>query len=87
MEAGEERKYAVKSVLKFCIFPFDSSAATLPTTIRCVEENNNIDPRISRFMLPLGAAVNMDGSALYGAVITIFVAQLNDIPLSLREQT
>ncbi|KAJ7390283.1 Excitatory amino acid transporter 2 [Desmophyllum pertusum] len=63
-------------------FGISSSAATLPTTIRCVEENNNIDPRISRFMLPLGATVNMDGSALYGAVTTIFVAQLNDIPLS-----
>ncbi|KAL9964503.1 hypothetical protein ACROYT_G028154 [Oculina patagonica] len=63
-------------------FGISSSAATLPTTIRCVEENNNVDPRISRFMLPLGATVNMDGSALYRAVTTIFVAQLNGITLS-----
>ena len=47
--------------------PFFSnfSAATLPTTNRCVEENNNVGPLICRFMLPLGATVNMDGSALY----------------------
>ncbi|CAH3119759.1 unnamed protein product [Pocillopora meandrina] len=57
-------------------------AATLPTTMRCVEENNGIDPRISRFMLPLGATINMDGSALNRPVLLIFVAQLNDIDLS-----
>jgi len=67
-------------VLFHIIFFF--SAATLPTTIRCVEENNNIDPRISRFMLPLGATLNMDGLAIDRVVIAIFVAQLNDISLS-----
>ncbi|KAL9964502.1 hypothetical protein ACROYT_G028153 [Oculina patagonica] len=63
-------------------FGIASSAATLPTTIRCVEENNGVDSRISRFMLPLGATVNMDGSALNRPVVIIFVAQLNDIDLS-----
>ncbi|KAJ7390284.1 Excitatory amino acid transporter 2 [Desmophyllum pertusum] len=63
-------------------FGIASSAATLPTTIRCVEENNNVDPRISRFMLPLGATLNMDGLAIARVVVTIFVAQLNDIYLS-----
>lgn len=63
-------------------FGIASSAATLPTTIRCVEENNGIDSRISRFMLPLGATLNMDGLALSRVVVTIFVAQLNDISLS-----
>ena len=64
--------------------PFFSnfSAATLPTTNRCVEENNNVGPLICRFMLPLGATVNMDDSALYRDVTTIFVAQLKDITLS-----
>jgi len=62
-------------------FGIASSAATLPTTIRCVEENNNIDGRISRFMLPLGATLNMDGLAVSRVVVTIFVAQLNDIDL------
>ena len=53
---------------------FNCSAATLPTTNRCVEENNNVGPLICRFMLPLGATVNMDDSALYRDVTTIFVA-------------
>ena len=59
-----------------------NSAATLPTTIRCIEENNNVDPRISKFVLPLGATVNMDGTALFEAVAAIFIAQLNNSELS-----
>lgn len=61
---------------------FSFSAATLPTTIRCLEENNKVDPRISKFVLPLGATVNMDGAALYEAIAAIFIAQLNDYDLS-----
>ncbi|VDM27316.1 unnamed protein product [Toxocara canis] len=53
-----------------------SSAATLPVTIQCCEQNLNIDKRISRFVLPVGATVNMNGAALYEAVSAIFVAQL-----------
>lgn len=64
-----------------CLF-FSFSAATLPTTIRCLEENNKVDPRISKFVLPLGATVNMDGAALYEAIAAIFIAQLNDYDLS-----
>lgn len=61
---------------------FCNSAATLPTTIRCIEENNKVDPRVSKFVLPLGATVNMDGTALYEAVAAIFIAQLNNYDLS-----
>jgi len=56
-----------------------SSAATLPVTFRCLEENNHIDKRVTRFVLPVGATVNMDGTALYEAVAAIFIAQMNDI--------
>lgn len=63
-------------------FGTDSSSATLPTTIRCLEEKNSIDRRISRFVLPLGATVNMDGTALYEGVSAIWIAQLNRIPLA-----
>lgn len=59
-----------------------SSSATLPVTYRCVEEKNHIDPRVSRFVLPLGATVNMDGTALYEAVAAIYIAQLNGIHLN-----
>ncbi|KAJ7328121.1 Excitatory amino acid transporter 2 [Desmophyllum pertusum] len=59
----------------------DSSAATLPTTIKCVEEYNKVDKRISRFVLPLGATVNMDGTALYEGVCALWVAQLHGVSL------
>ena len=57
------------------------SAATLPTTIKCIEEYNGVDRRISRFVLPLGATVNMDGTALYEGVCALWIAQLHDITL------
>ncbi|XP_035215700.1 excitatory amino acid transporter-like [Stegodyphus dumicola] len=59
-----------------------SSAATLPVTFKCLEENNNIDCRVTRFVLPVGATVNMDGTALYEAVAALFIAQMNGITLS-----
>lgn len=61
---------------------FVNSAATLPITFRCLEENLGIDKRVTRFVLPVGATVNMDGTALYEAVAAIFIAQMNNIYLS-----
>ncbi|XP_043552624.1 neutral amino acid transporter A [Chiloscyllium plagiosum] len=58
-----------------------SSSATLPSMIKCVEENNGIDKRISRFVLPIGATVNMDGAALFQSIAAVFIANLNDITL------
>nr|AKN21392.1 slc1a-2 [Schmidtea mediterranea] len=54
-----------------------SSAATLPITFRCLEEKIGIDKRVTRFVLPIGATINMDGTALYEAVASIFIAQIN----------
>uniref|UniRef100_A0AAY4DY39 Amino acid transporter n=1 Tax=Denticeps clupeoides TaxID=299321 RepID=A0AAY4DY39_9TELE len=62
-----------------------SSSATLPVTFRCAEENNRIDKRITRFVLPVGATINMDGTALYEAVAAIFIAQLNDFALDVGQ--
>ncbi|OAF70993.1 hypothetical protein A3Q56_01256 [Intoshia linei] len=73
-----------KNMLQAIVTAFGtaSSAATLPVTFKCLEEKNHIDPRVTRFVLPIGATVNMDGTALYEASAAIFIAQLNNIQLS-----
>ncbi|XP_041453204.1 excitatory amino acid transporter 2-like [Lytechinus variegatus] len=58
-------------------FATASSSATLPVTFRCLEDNLKVDKRVTRFVLPIGATVNMDGTALYEAVATIFIGQMN----------
>lgn len=64
-------------------FGTDSSSATLPLTIKCIEEKNGIDQRVSRFVLPIGATINMDGTALYEAVAGIFIAQIRGVALDI----
>ena len=54
----------------------------MPITFRCMEKNK-VDPRISKFVLPIGATVNMDGTALFVTVASIFIAQMNNIQLSM----
>ncbi|KAF5918481.1 neutral amino acid transporter B(0) [Diceros bicornis minor] len=58
-------------------FGTSSSSATLPLMMKCVEERNGVSKHISRFILPIGATVNMDGAALFQCVATVFIAQLN----------
>ncbi|XP_069764612.1 neutral amino acid transporter B(0) isoform X2 [Narcine bancroftii] len=58
-----------------------SSSATLPLMMKCVEENNGVSKQISRFILPIGATVNMDGAALFQCVAAVFIAQLNNVSL------
>ncbi len=67
-------------------FTTSSSAATLPVTTRCVEENLGVPRRVSSFVLPLGATVNMDGTALYEAIAAVFVATIYGIELSIGAQ-
>ncbi|CAL8332060.1 unnamed protein product [Boreogadus saida] len=63
-------------------FGTSSSSATLPLMMKCVEENNGVSKHISRFILPIGATVNMDGAALFQCVAAVFIAQLNNISLN-----
>jgi len=67
-------------------FSTSSSAATLPVTMECVEQNLGVDKKVSSFVLPIGATVNMDGTSLYQAVAVIFLAQLHMIDLTFGQQ-
>lgn len=63
-----------------------SSSATLPVTMRVTREGVGVSERVSGFVLPLGATINMDGTALYQGVCALFVAQAFGIPLSVGQQ-
>lgn len=67
-------------------FSTASSSATLPVTMRAVQENAGVSKRVSSFTLPLGSTVNMDGTALYECVAVIFVAQVMGIELGMGAQ-
>ncbi|KAK2149575.1 hypothetical protein LSH36_446g02028 [Paralvinella palmiformis] len=60
---------------KYLLGALQALLTALGTASRCLEENNNIDPRVTRFVLPVGATINMDGTALYEAVAALFIAQ------------
>lgn len=66
-------------------FSTASSAATLPITTRNVIENNRISERTANFVLPIGATINMDGTALYEGVAVIFIAQALGVPLAVHQ--
>ncbi len=74
------------SPAQFLAFSTSSSAATLPVTMECVEENMGVSRNITGFVLPIGATVNMDGTSLYQAVAVIFLAQLHMVDLNFGQQ-
>jgi len=67
-------------------FSTSSSSATLPVTMRSVVQNSGVSERVSSFTLPLGATVNMDGTALYECVAVMFIAQVLGFDMSLSMQ-
>jgi proton glutamate symport protein len=67
-------------------FSTASSAATLPITMDCLQENTGVSNKVTSFVLPLGATINMDGTALYEAVAAMFIAQAYGIDLSISQQ-
>lgn len=67
-------------------FSSSSSSATLPITIQNTEENLGVSKKVSSFVLPLGATINMDGTALYQGVCVLFIAQFLGVDLSFTQQ-
>jgi Na+/H+-dicarboxylate symporter len=67
-------------------FSSSSSSATLPVTLKCAEDGLGVHEEVASFALPLGSTVNMDGTALYQGVATVFIAQIYGISLSLESQ-
>jgi Na+/H+-dicarboxylate symporter len=67
-------------------FATSSSSATLPVTLRCVEQHLHVKRDIAGFVVPLGATLNMDGTALYEAAAALFIANLAGIDLNLMQQ-
>jgi len=67
-------------------FATSSSSATLPVTLRCTTQHLHVKPEIGGFVIPLGATVNMDGTALYEAAAALFIANLAGIELNFTQQ-
>lgn len=67
-------------------FATSSSAATLPVTLRCAEQHLHVKRDVAGFVLPLGATLNMDGTALYEAIAALFIANLVGIELTFMQQ-
>jgi Na+/H+-dicarboxylate symporter len=67
-------------------FSTSSSSATLPVTIQCATERVGVNQGVARFVLPIGATINMDGTALYTTVASIFVAQVYGLDMGFEQQ-
>ena len=67
-------------------FSTSSSSATLPVTMKQVEEELGVSEEVSSFVLPLGATVNMDGTSLYQGVAAVFIAQALGMELTITQQ-
>ena len=80
------RHYRAMLPAMLTAFSTASSSGTLPVTIECVEKNAGVSNRTSAFVLPLGATINMDGTALYECVAAMFIAQAYGLELSFATQ-
>lgn len=80
------RFFKAISPAQFLAFSTSSSAATLPVTMECVQDNLGVSKETTSFVLPIGATVNMDGTSMYQAIAVVFLAQFHAVDLSLTQQ-
>jgi Na+/H+-dicarboxylate symporter len=78
--------FQAMSPAQFLAFSTSSSAATLPLTMDCVHNNLGVPRKVTSFVLPIGATVNMDGTSMYQAVAVVFLAQLHWVDLTIAQQ-
>ncbi len=85
---GKKPSWFIRATREVLLLSFStsSSAAVMPLSIRVAEDNLGVRPSIVQFVIPLGATINMNGTALYQAVATMFLAQLFGIDLTLGQQ-
>jgi len=80
------RFFKAISPAQLLAFSSASSSATLPVTMECCEQRLGIKEEVSAFVLPIGATINMDGTALYQGVAAVFIAQLYGMDLTIADQ-
>ncbi len=87
--AGQSPAAFVLSIRDVMLLAFStsSSAAVMPLSMRAAEENLGVPRDISRFVIPLGATINMDGTAIYQAIAAVFLCQIFGVDLSFGEMT
>jgi len=83
---GPRRFFRSIAPAQLLAFSSSSSGATLPVTMECCEERLGVSEEVTSFVIPVGATINMDGTALYQGVAAVFIAQLLSIPLDLMDQ-
>ena len=83
---GFGRFFRAMSPAQLLAFSSASSSATLPVTMECAEERLGVKEEVSSFVLPIGATINMDGTALYQGVAAVFIAQLYAMDLTVMDQ-
>jgi Na+/H+-dicarboxylate symporter len=85
---GKKVDFFIKGIApaQLLAFSTSSSAATLPVTMECVEENLKVDEEVASFVLPIGATINMDGTSVYQGVAAVFIAQAFGLDLNLSAQ-
>ena len=81
-----KRFFKAISPAQFLAFSTSSSAATLPVTMECVQDNLGVSEETTSFVLPIGATVNMDGTSMYQAIAVVFLAQFHAVDLNLTQQ-